>query len=79
MINETRKILSIPDLPVSATCVRIPVERGHAVSIRATFAKPFELDRVRQLLAKQPGLVVVDDPSNPMYPTTTQAIDTNDV
>ena len=73
MVNETRKILGLPNLPVSATCVRVPVSNGHAVSMMVELDKPFELDDVRAALAATEGIVVLDDPQNNVYPVSTVA------
>jgi aspartate-semialdehyde dehydrogenase len=62
---ETRKILDIPDLPVSGTCVRVPVFTGHSLSLNAEFARPLSVDRATELLAEAPGVEVVDVP-NPL-------------
>jgi aspartate-semialdehyde dehydrogenase len=61
--NESRKILGIPDLAVSGTCVRVPVFTGHSLSINAEFARPLSPDRARELLAVAPGVKVVDVPT----------------
>jgi aspartate-semialdehyde dehydrogenase len=61
--NESRKILEIPDLLVSGTCVRVPVFTGHSVSINAEFARPLSPARARELLAGAPGVEVVDVPT----------------
>jgi aspartate-semialdehyde dehydrogenase len=61
--NETRKILEIPDLPVSGTCVRVPVYTGHSLSINAQFARPISVERATALLRSAPGVVVVDVPT----------------
>lgn len=61
--NETRKILEIPDLPVSGTCVRVPVYTGHSLSINAEFARPIVVERAKALLRSAPGVVVVDVPT----------------
>ena len=63
--NETRKILAIPDLPVSGTCVRVPVYTGHSLSLNAEFARPISVERARQVLAAAPGVVWSDIP-NPL-------------
>lgn len=70
MVNETRKILHRDDILVSATCVRIPVENSHAVSICLELEKPFTLDEVREVLSNYPGIVLKDDPKNLIYPVT---------
>jgi aspartate-semialdehyde dehydrogenase len=61
--NETRKILEIPDLPVSGTCVRVPVYTGHSLSINAQFARPISTARATALLRSAPGVVVVEVPT----------------
>ena len=60
--NESRKILGLPDLLVSGTCVRVPVFTGHSLSINAEFARPLSVDRARELLAVAPGVALVDVP-----------------
>ncbi len=60
---ESRKILGIPDLPVSGTCVRVPVFTGHSLSINAEFARPLTPERARELLEGAPGVKVVDVPT----------------
>ncbi|MGZ6778823.1 MAG: aspartate-semialdehyde dehydrogenase [Mycobacterium sp.] len=61
--NESRKILGIPDLLVSGTCVRVPVYTGHSLSINAEFAEPLSPDRARELLEGAAGVKVVDLPT----------------
>jgi aspartate-semialdehyde dehydrogenase len=61
--NESRKILGIPDLAVSPTCVRVGVMVGHGVAVRATFAREVDVDRALEVLAAFPGLVVDDIPT----------------
>ncbi|OHU99561.1 aspartate-semialdehyde dehydrogenase [Mycobacterium talmoniae] len=61
--NESRKILGIPDLAVSGTCVRVPVFTGHSLSINAEFAAPLSPDRAAELLAGAPGVRLVDVPT----------------
>jgi aspartate-semialdehyde dehydrogenase len=60
---ESRKILGIPDLLVSGTCVRVPVFTGHSLSINAEFARPLSPERARELLDGAPGVKVVDVPT----------------
>jgi aspartate-semialdehyde dehydrogenase len=60
---ESRKILGIPDLLVSGTCVRVPVYTGHSLSINAEFARPLSPERARELLASAPGVKLVDVPT----------------
>ncbi|ALL12078.1 aspartate-semialdehyde dehydrogenase [Caulobacter henricii] len=66
--DETRKILEIPGLPVSATCVRVPVFTGHSLSINAEFERPLSVEQATALLATAPG-VVLDDVPNPLAAT----------
>ncbi len=66
--NESRKILGIPDLAVSATCVRVPVFTGHALAINAEFAAPISPERAAEVLAAAPG-VVLDDMPTPLRAT----------
>ena len=61
--DETRKILEIPDLPVSGTCVRVPVFTGHSLSLNAEFARPISVERATEVLAAAPGVVLVDVPT----------------
>jgi aspartate-semialdehyde dehydrogenase len=61
--NESRKILGVPDLAVSVTCVRVPVYTGHALALNATFGRPLPPERALQLLRGAPGVEVVDVPT----------------
>jgi aspartate-semialdehyde dehydrogenase len=61
--NESRKILDIPDLLVSGTCVRVPVFTGHSLSINAEFARPLSVERAREVLAVAPGVELTDVPT----------------
>ena len=79
MIDETRKILSLPELAVTATTVRVPVFHGHSESINVEFERPFNLAELRALLEKAPGLVVMDDVANNVYPMAITAEDTDPV
>ncbi len=63
--NEARKILDIPDLRVSGTCVRVPVFTGHSLSINAEFARSLSVKRAEELLADAPGVVLAEVP-NPL-------------
>lgn len=67
--EETRKILGTPDLPLTATCVRVPVVTGHAVAVHVEFSAPVTPDDARAVLADAPGIEVLDDPANGVYPT----------
>jgi aspartate-semialdehyde dehydrogenase len=61
--NETRKILELPNLPVSGTCVRVPVFTGHSLSIHAQFDRPITAERAREILATAPGVTLMDVPT----------------
>lgn len=61
--NETRKILDIPDLAVSGTCVRVPVFTGHSLSLNVEFSRPISPERASELLAAAPGVELVDIPT----------------
>src|SRR6478609_3008210 len=63
--NESRKILGLPDLPVSGICVRVPVFTGHSLAINAEFARPLSVERAHELLADAPGVELSDIP-NPL-------------
>jgi aspartate-semialdehyde dehydrogenase len=72
--DETRKILEIPDLKVSATCVRVPVVSSHCVSVHATFEGPITVEKARQALVEAPAVVVIDDPVHEEFPTPVDAV-----
>jgi aspartate-semialdehyde dehydrogenase len=61
--DESRKILELPDLQVSATCVRVPVYTGHSLSISAGFEQPISIEQARRILFKAPGVELVDVPT----------------
>lgn len=68
MYHETKKIMHAPGLDVSATCVRVPVMRAHSEAVWLETETPLEIDTVRKALADAPGVVVMDDPANKVYP-----------
>ena len=68
MQNEARKIMHLPQFCASVTCVRVPVYRAHSVAVSAEFEKKVSLERAREVLAKAPGLELVDEPQNNRYP-----------
>lgn len=69
MREECRKILGLPTLRVSATCVRVPVVRAHSVAIQAEFERPVSIEASRAAIAAFPGAELFDDPANRAYPT----------
>jgi aspartate-semialdehyde dehydrogenase len=73
MVWETRKIMELPDLQISATCVRVPVIRAHSEAVTAEFASEMTADKARGLLLKAPGVTVVDKPSQAAYPLARNA------
>lgn len=68
MLNESRKILGLPDLKVTCTCVRVPVHRSHSVSATAQFKKPVDVIEARALFDAYPGINVKDNPDEQLYP-----------
>jgi aspartate-semialdehyde dehydrogenase len=66
--SEGRKIMHLPDFRASVTCVRVPVYRAHSVAVSAEFSQPVSLDKAREVLAKAPGLELVDETPNNRYP-----------
>jgi aspartate-semialdehyde dehydrogenase len=79
VIAETQKILSAPDMRVTATCVRVPVMRAHAESVNLTFAKPLSESVARELLAQAPGVTLVDDREHNTFPMPLTATGTDPV
>jgi len=68
MQNEGRKIMHLPDLKVSCTCIRVPVIRSHSISVSLHFDVPVTVEQVREVIAKAPGCKLVDDLKNKQYP-----------
>ena len=79
MVNETRKILHLPDLPVSATCIRVPIKACHGVMMQIELDKDFTLDEVKEALKQQKGVVLYDDVKNHIYPNSIVAKDQDQV
>ena len=75
MINETRKIMGLPNLPVTATTVRVPVVTSHSIAVNVEFTGPLEAAEARALLSRAPGVVLLDDPAGLSYPMPLQAAD----
>ena len=73
--NEGRKIMHLPELKVSCTCVRVPVVRSHSISVSLHFDVPVTVEQAREAIAKAPGCKLVDDLSNKIYP---MPLDTSD-
>src|SRR5256714_513370 len=68
MQNEGRRIMHLPDFRASVTCVRVPVYRAHSVAVSAEFERPVSVEQAHEVLAKAPGLELVDEPQNNRYP-----------
>ena len=79
VMGETRKILSSPDLRITATCARVPVYTGHSESVNVQTRDPLSPEECRDVLASAPGVVVVDDPGNGVYPLAIDAAGRDDV
>ena len=75
MQNEGRKIMHLPELNVSCTCIRVPVVRSHSISVSLHFDKPVTVEEAQQIIAKAPGCKLVDDLSKKEYP---MPLDTTD-
>ncbi|MBR7834688.1 aspartate-semialdehyde dehydrogenase [Actinospica durhamensis] len=75
--NESRKILGLPDLKVSATCVRVPVITTHSLVVHATFEREITADQARAVLRDAPGIVLCDDPANGEFPTPNDVVGTD--
>ena len=75
MQNEGRKIMHLPELKVSCTCVRVPVVRSHSISVSLHFDRPVSVKEAREVIAKAPGCRLVDDLANKQYP---MPLDTSD-
>lgn len=68
MVNETRKIFEDENIQISPTCVRVPVFKGHSESVNVETEKPISVQQVRELMAKSPGVTLVDNPEQKEYP-----------
>lgn len=79
VIGETRKIMDLPNLKITCTCVRIPTLGGHGESVNIEFEKKFNIKEIREALESAPGVTVVDDPEHAMYPMPLEADGKDDV
>ncbi len=68
MVNETRKILGVPELSVTATCVRVPVLRAHSEAVNIEFTKPFPVKEAYEILESAPGVEIIEDLENNRFP-----------
>jgi aspartate-semialdehyde dehydrogenase len=69
MMQESRRIMDLPQLRVSVTCVRVPVVRAHSIAINAEFDSPVSVEQAREAIGEFPGALLVDEPSRQLYPT----------
>ncbi|MEQ8704079.1 MAG: aspartate-semialdehyde dehydrogenase [Phaeodactylibacter sp.] len=79
LVNETRKILNAPQIGLTATAVRVPVNGGHSEAVNVEFEKPFEIDQVIELLSSTPGIKVLNDNATNNYPMPKFAKDKDEV
>lgn len=79
MMLETKKIMNLPDLKITATTVRVPTMGGHSESINATFESPINLSEIRNILSQSEGIILQDDPSKLLYPMPLTAQDKDEV
>lgn len=79
LVNETRKILNAPQIGVTATAVRVPVNGGHSESVNVEFERPFEVEKAIELLNNTPGIKVLQDNANNNYPMPRFAKDKDEV
>ena len=75
--NESRKILGLPSLKVSATCVRVPVMTTHSLAVHARFSKEVTRKEAQELLSRSKGIKLVDDPENKVFPTPIDVVGTD--
>ena len=79
MVEETRKIMHAENLPISATCVRVPVFIGHSEAVHVEFTQPMSPDEARDILMQAPGVKVLDDPTISLYPNAWSAAGSDEV
>ena len=75
MQNEGRKIMHLPELKVTCTCIRVPVIRSHSISVSCHFDRPVTVEEVREAIAKAPGCKLMDDLGNKVYPMPLETTD----
>lgn len=79
MVNETRKIFRVPNMSISATCVRVPVLRAHSESVNLEFDSPFDLAKAREAIQQAPGVQLVEDWNANYFPMPIDASGEDDV
>ena len=75
--GETRKILGLPQLPIAATCVRVPVLTGHSLAVHARFGREVDATEAQEVLRDAPGVVLCDDPARQEFPTPADVVGTD--
>lgn len=79
MVQETRKIFGVPDLRITATCVRVPVLRAHSEAVNLEFDSPFSVEQAREILRQAPGVKLVEDWRSNYFPMPVEASGQDDV
>jgi len=79
LVNETRKILETPGISITATCVRVPVTVGHSESVNIEFEEEIDIEEVKILLDNFPGIILLDNPSDNLYPMPANCRDRDEV
>jgi len=79
VVNESRKILDLPNLRIAATAVRVPVERSHSEAVHVELIRPLSPDQARTAFAAMPGVTVVDDPATHAYPLAATAAGSDEI
>ena len=79
MFNEARKIMHMPELLLSCSCVRVPVLRAHSESLNMEFEQDITPEEAREIIKNSPGVILCDDPANKVYPMPIDATDQYDV
>jgi aspartate-semialdehyde dehydrogenase len=79
ILRETQKIMHAPELPVTATCVRVPVQISHSEAVNVEFERPISPEEARSLMGAFPGVTITDDPHHASYPMPIDAADSDDV
>jgi aspartate-semialdehyde dehydrogenase len=79
LIFESRKIMSLPDLRITSTCVRVPTLGGHGEAVNLEFERDFNLTDIYDILVKEPGIKIIDEPQKENYPTPQISNNTDDV
>ena len=79
MVNEARKMMHIPDLRLTATCVRVPVLRAHAEAVNIEFERPFDMAQAKDILAQAPGVTLIDDWAANRFPMPVDVSGKDDV